>query len=49
MRHEGNKQGLYRTKKILQLGEDGYKELERLAHSTMKRRDAIKKCMELLL
>lgn len=48
MRHEGSKQGLYRDKKILQLGEDGYRELEKRARSIMKRQDAIIACMELL-
>ena len=48
MRHEGNKQGLYRDKKIQQLGEEGYKQLEKRGRSIMKRSDAIIKCMELL-
>jgi len=48
MRHEGSKQGLYRTLKIEQLGKKGYDALERRARSTMKRSDAIVKCMMLL-
>lgn len=40
-RNEGNKQGLYRDLKIAQLGEEGYRGLERRARSTMKRSDAI--------
>ena len=41
MRHEGNKQGLYRTRKLSQLGTRNYNELQRRAQSTVKRRDAI--------
>ncbi len=41
MRNEGSKQGHYRDLKILQLGEQGYKDLEKRARSTMKRRDAL--------
>ena len=48
MRHEGNKQGLYRTLKIKQLGTKRYTALERRAHSTMKRSDAILALMEWL-
>ena len=48
MRHEGNKQGLYRDLKIKQLGEDGYNALMRKAMSTMKRSNAIRDCMTLL-
>lgn len=48
MRHEGSKQGLYREKKIEQLGEDGYMALQRRAMSTVKRSDAIARCMVLL-
>lgn len=48
MRHESNKQGLYRTKKIKQLGENGYKNLEKRANSTVKRRDAIVALMAFL-
>jgi hypothetical protein len=48
MRHEGNKQGLYREKKIAQLGMDAYMALEKRARSIMKRADAIKACMQLL-
>lgn len=45
MRHEGNKQGLYRTKKIAQLGEEGYAQLELRGRSIMKRDQAIINCM----
>lgn len=48
MRHEGNKQGLYRDLKIKQLGMDGYMALEKRARSIVKRRDAIVECMKLL-
>jgi 5-methylcytosine-specific restriction endonuclease McrA len=48
MRHEGNKQGLYREKKLAQLGKKRYEALEKRAHSIMKRRDAIIACMNLL-
>lgn len=48
MRHEGNKQGLYRDKKIEQLGGKGYKALESRARSIVKRRDAIITCMSFL-
>ncbi len=48
MRHEGSKQGLYREKKINQLGEREYAALEKRARSVMKRRDAILACMNLL-
>ncbi len=48
MRHEGNKQGLYRDKKIAQLGKKGYMELEKLARGTVKRKDAIIKLMSWL-
>jgi len=48
MRHEGNKQGLYRELKIAQLGKARYAALEKHARSTMPRRNAIITCMELL-
>ncbi len=48
MRHEGNKQGLYREKKIYQLGKKGYEELEKRGRSIMKRSDAILECMDFL-
>lgn len=48
LRHESNKQGLYREMKILQLGHDGYRALEQRARSSVKRLDAIKICMALL-
>lgn len=48
MRHEGNKQGLYREMKIKQLGQTVYDELKLKANSTMKRSDAILECMNLL-
>jgi hypothetical protein len=48
MRHEGNKQGLYREKKLAQLGESRYKVLEIRARSILKRSDAIIQCMILL-
>lgn len=48
MRHEGNKQGLYREMKLKQLGKKGYADLERRARSTMKRELAIIECMKLL-
>lgn len=48
MRHEGNKQGLYRDKKIEQLGMEGYIALEKRGRSIMKRSDAILDCMRLL-
>lgn len=48
MRHESNKQGLYREMKIKQLGEGGYKALEKRGRSIMKREDAIKQVMGLL-
>jgi hypothetical protein len=48
MRHEGSKQGLYRTKKIEQLGEQGYKDLEQLARSTVKRAKAIQNLMDFM-
>ena len=41
MRHEGNKQGLYRDKKIEQLGKDKYDLLEKKARSVVKRADAL--------
>lgn len=41
MRHEGNKQGLYRDKKISQLGQSGYDLLEKRGRSIMKRSDAL--------
>lgn len=48
MRHEGNKQGLYRTLKIEQLGKAAYDALEKRARSIYKRSEAIKDCMKLL-
>jgi len=48
MRHEGNKQGLYREKKIAQLGQERYDALQRRAYSIVKRSDAIRSAMELL-
>lgn len=42
MRHESNKQGLYRELKIKQLGQENYNALEFLARSIVKRSDAIK-------
>lgn len=45
MRHEGSKQGTYRTMKLAQLGEKRYEELERKARSIMKRSDAILEMM----
>jgi hypothetical protein len=45
MRHEGNKQGLYRDKKIEQLGKGGYDKLEKKARSLVKRSDAIAELM----
>lgn len=41
MRHEGNKQDLYRILKIQQLGQEKYEALEKRAHSIVKRSDAI--------
>lgn len=41
MKHESNKQGLYRTLKIEQLGQERYDALEQLARTRVKRRDAI--------
>lgn len=41
MRHEGSKQGEYRTRKIKQLGQERYDELEKRARSIVKRSDAI--------
>lgn len=48
MRHEGNKQGTYRTLKLQQLGRKGYNDLMRLAQSTVKRSDAIVKLIAFL-
>src|SRR3990167_6138115 len=49
MRHEGNKQGLYRELKIKQLGQKEYDELKKMAYqSKMTRREAIIKLMGLL-
>jgi len=45
MRHEGNKQGLYRDLKIKQLGIEGYRALEKLARSSVKRSKAIEELM----
>ena len=46
MRHEGNKQGLYREKKILQLEQERYDALQKRAYSIVKRSDAIQAFME---
>lgn len=46
MRHEGNKQGLYREKKIAQLGQERYDALQKRAYSVVKRSDAIKGFMD---
>jgi hypothetical protein len=46
MRHEGNKQGLYREKKIAQLGQARYDALQKRAYSIVKRANAIKTLME---
>lgn len=48
MKHEGNKQGLYRTMKLRQLGKKGYILLEQKARGTMKREKAIIECMKFL-
>lgn len=48
MRHEGSKQGLYRTKKLKQLGKKEYNALEKRAHSVVKRSEAINKLMSWL-
>jgi hypothetical protein len=48
MRHEGNKQGLYREKKIAQLGQERYDALFKRAHSIMKRSTAIAELMSWL-
>lgn len=45
MRHEGSKQGLYRSMKIDQLGRARYAALEKRARGQMKRRDSIAACM----
>jgi ribosomal protein S21 len=45
MRHEGQKQGLYREMKIQQLGEKTYTEMERRARSIVKRSDSIRQLM----
>lgn len=45
MRHEGQKQGLYRDKKLIQLGPVRYVELEKRARSTVPRSKAIKELM----
>lgn len=45
MRHEGNKQGMYRDRKLKQLGKEGYAQLELRGRSIMKRTDAIISCM----
>lgn len=49
MRHESNKQGLYREKKIKQLGMRRYNELEKRARSIVKRDVALKQCEEFLI
>lgn len=48
LRHEGNKQGLYKELKIDQIGEMAYEEMERRARSIVKRSDAIRYCMAFL-
>lgn len=49
MRNESNKQGLYRIKKIRQLGQERYDELEKINYqSEMTRREAIIELMQLL-
>lgn len=48
MRHEGNKQGLYREMKLKQLGPARYKALERRAWGTYPRLKARMDCMALL-
>lgn len=48
MYHEGSKQGVYRTKKIKQLGQEGYDLLMRRAMSTVRREQAIKICQSLI-
>lgn len=49
MRHEANKQGLYREMKIKQLGQERYDELKTMFYrSSVKRADAIKSCMKLI-
>lgn len=48
MRHEGQKQGLYREKKLRQLGPARYAALEARARGTYPRRNAILDCMALL-
>lgn len=45
MRHEGNKQGLYREKKIAQLGQERYDALMKRAHSIVERSNAITELM----
>lgn len=48
MRHEGNKQGLYRELKLKQLGKKRYEALEKRARSTYPRLKARMECMEFL-
>ena len=49
MRHEANKQGIYREMKIKQLGQERYDELKKIYYqSKMSRREAVIACMELL-
>ena len=49
MKHESNKQGLYREMKIKQLGQKRYNELRTIYYqSKMTRLEAIKYCMNLL-
>lgn len=48
MKHEGSKQGLYRTMKIEQLGLRAYNALEKKARGQMKHRDAIAEVMVFL-
>ena len=48
-KHENSKQGFYRRWKIKQLGEKGYKDLEKVYYqSKMTRREAILELMKLL-
>jgi hypothetical protein len=48
MRHEGSKQGLYREKKIAQLGKKKYDAMFKRAHSIVKRSTAITELMDWL-
>lgn len=46
MRHESNKQGLYRDLKLKQLGKRAYDSLGKRARSIVKRSDAIQQFMD---